>query len=301
MLDRVGWQPRPEPAASWRPWFRMPQLVRDLKGLPPVLARAGSLELRLATTKKDIRKAQRLRYRVFYHDGHAVSDLAKASIQRDKCPFDRACDHLLVIDTAALGRRGRPKAKVVGTYRLLRDDMAADHFGYYSESEFELAPLLHRHRGTRFLELGRSCVHPEFRSKRVIDLLWQGIVIYAAHHGLEVLFGCSSLRGTDARSLAEPLSYAYHHAAAPSAWQVAAVPSRAVRMDWLAPDAFDARRALFTLPAVMKAYVRAGGTFASEAAVDHAFGTLDLFTLLPLAAATPRYLAQFSNARRREA
>ncbi len=273
---------------------KLPRLVRDLGGLPPVLARTGSLELHLATTRAEIRRVQRLRYDVFYTHGDAVPDAYKAALGRDKCPFDRACDHLFVIDRAAAGATGKPR--VVGTTRLLRGDVAASGDGFYSETEFVLDPLFARHPGTRFLELGRSCVDPAYRGRRIIDLRWQGVGLYAAHHGSDVLIGCSSLTGTRADLLAVPLSFAFHHARSPATWQVTPVPSRGARMDWLDPDSFDPRTALGTLPPLMKAYVRAGGTFSPEASVDYAFGTVDLFTLLPLASANPRYLAQFGAA-----
>ena len=282
------------------PFFRTalvsaPKIIRDLRGLPAVLARSGPLELRLATTKKEIRKAQRLRYRVFYREGGAPADPKSVFLQRDRCPFDRVCDHLLVIDTAFSDRAGRIKNKVVGTYRLMRSDMAATA-GFYSETEFAIQPLLSRHADKRFLELGRSCVHGDYRSKRAIDLLWHGVGIYAAHHGIDVLIGCSSLAGTSADSLSAPLSYAFHYAAADPLWQVEALPGRGMAMDRLAKEAIDPRQAMARLPPLMKAYVRAGGRFASEAVVDRSFGTTDLFTVLPLAEANARYMAHFGRA-----
>lgn len=274
-------------------WFRPAAVVRDLRGLPPVLARVGSFELRLATVKTEVRRIQRLRYAVFYEEGDAIPDLAMTTSRRDRCPFDRGCDHLYVVDTAYRTASGRTKAKVVGTTRLLRSDVAATHHGFYSETEFVLAPLLDRHPDARLLELGRSCVHPDYRARRVIDLLWQGIGHYAAHHGTTALIGCSSLPGTHAQALALPLGFAFYHAPAPADWQVRAVPGRATRMDWLAQDAVEIRAALSALPPLVRAYVRVGGRFASDAVVDHQFGTMDLFTVLPFALASPRYLAQF--------
>ncbi len=285
-------EPTAAPFGLSRPWPSMSPKIRDLKGLSAVLARAGSLEARLATTRQEIRHAQRLRYEIFYEQGDAVPDRFAVWLRRDKCPFDRVCDHLLVVDTAQEGLRGA-ESGVVGTYRLLRGDRAAQRTGFYSATAFEIAPLLRRHRDKRFLELGRSCVHPAYRSRRVIDLLWQGIGIYAVHHGTDVLIGCSSLPGTAVERLALPLSFAFHHAAAADAWQVEPVAHRRVRMDWVERTDGDPKQGLAMLPPLMKAYVRAGGTFASQAALDAQFGTTDLFTILPLAAANPRYVAHF--------
>ena len=78
----------------------------DLAGLGPVLARAGALEARLATTKKDVRRAQKLRYRVFFEEGGAAPDPTARIIRRDVCPFDSVSDHLIVVDkTVRLPRR----------------------------------------------------------------------------------------------------------------------------------------------------------------------------------------------------
>lgn len=260
------------------------------EALPSVLARLGPLELRMARTSDEVRRLQRLRFDVFYGEGGAVADPFKAAAERDTCPFDGCCDHVYVTDHSGLEER------IVGTYRLLRGEVAAVQDGFYSETEFQLAPLLERHRGKRFLELGRSCVHPAFRARRVIDLLWHGVSRYAGHHGSDVMIGCASLAGTRAAQLATPLGFARHHAGAPEEWQVRAHPDRAARTDWLTRDDIDPRVAFQALPPLMKAYVRAGATFAAEAAVDHEFGTTDLFTVLPLNDAAPRYAARFGLA-----
>ncbi|MDO9058909.1 MAG: GNAT family N-acyltransferase, partial [Bradyrhizobium sp.] len=140
----------------------------------PTLGRLGPLEVRLAQEKRDVRRAQKLRYRVFYRDGSAIADAATLLARRDKDAFDRICDHLMVIDHAARpSMRGRQP--VVGTYRLLRQDVAERSGGFYTANEFDISGLIDRHAGLRFLELGRSCVLPRYRTKRTVELLWHGI------------------------------------------------------------------------------------------------------------------------------
>jgi putative hemolysin len=124
------------PAGISFPPFPNPRTVRDTGGLPESLGRMGALEVRLATRKKDIRKAQRLRFKVFYMDGGAKADPRSALTRRDICPFDRVCDHLMVIDHAALNRFGRGKPKVVGVYRLLRQNLLRADGGFYTAGEF---------------------------------------------------------------------------------------------------------------------------------------------------------------------
>ena len=110
------------------------------KPLPVTLGRLGPLEVRLAQEKRDVKRAQKLRYRVFYQDGTAIADAATLLARRDKDAFDRICDHLMVIDHAAKpSMRGRQP--VVGTYRLLRQDVAESNAGFYTENEFDIAAV----------------------------------------------------------------------------------------------------------------------------------------------------------------
>ncbi|MGB8279113.1 MAG: GNAT family N-acyltransferase [Methylovirgula sp.] len=270
-------------------------LGHDLAGLPRVLGRSGSLEIRLATTKKDVRRAQRLRFKVFYEEGGAVAQGGAALVRRDICRFDKYCDHLLVFDMAARNSFGRVKPKLVGTYRLLRRAVAERHGGFYSQSEFDIAPLLARHGSKNFLELGRSCVHPKYRSKRVIELLWRGLWIYAKHHRVDVLIGCASLPGTNPLALALPLSFLHHQASADEEWQVSPHQDRVVPMGILEAGGVDARKGVAALPPLLKAYLRVGAKFGNGAVIDKQFGTIDVFTIMPLAEIEDRYIAYFGS------
>ena len=117
--------------------------VRDHGTLDPVLGRLGSLEVRLATTTKDIRRAQRLRFKVFYEEMSAVPNGAALLSRRDIDDFDAFCDHLLVLDHDVKPKPFRtPKPKVVGTYRLLRQDVADRNWGFYTAGEYDIAPLI---------------------------------------------------------------------------------------------------------------------------------------------------------------
>ncbi len=271
------------------------RIIRDLQGLPAILGAFGPFEIRLATTKKEIRKAQRLRYEVFFEEGDAVANQTAALVRRDICPFDAVCDHLLVVDKDAVNRFGRPKPRIVGAYRLLRREVAERSGGFYSGREFDIAPLLARHPNARFLELGRSCVHPQYRSKRAIELLWRGLWRYATHHRIDALIGCASLPGTDPQAVAAPLSFLHHEACAPAQWSVRPLAGRAVRMDILDKGAIDARRAVAALPPLIKAYLRVGAKFGDGAVIDPQFGTIDVFTIMPLADIEERYVSYYGG------
>jgi putative hemolysin len=282
----------------WRPRGRFRLAVisrpRHLGGLSACLGRVGSLEVRLATTKKEIRKAQRLRYQVFFEEGGASADRTMALMRRDICAFDRVCDHLLVVDHAAPTKRlGIAEPKVVGTYRLLRQTVAQRHFGFYTAREFDIDPLLQRHRDKQFLELGRSCVRKEYRTKRTLELLWHGIWVYVLHHNIDVMIGCASFEGTDPQALALPLSFLHHHARADAAYCARARSDRYVDMHLLAQKAIDGRKALQALPPLLKGYLRVGASIGEGAVIDHQFGTTDVLVIMPVASIEARYIAHF--------
>ena len=260
-----------------------------------VFERAGPFAIRLASGAKDLRDAQRLRYSVFYEEGGAVANAAAARVRRDLCPFDAICDHLIVIDMEAQTASGQRKPKLVGTYRLLRRDVAERHNGFYSQGEFDLEPLLARHPHMRFLELGRSCVHANYRSKRVIELLWRGLWLYAQHHRVDALIGCASLPGIDIEALRPQLGFLLQHAQANEAFQVVAWPHCEADLSGLADGDMDARRGLMALPPLIKAYLRTGARFSRSAVLDRQFGTTDVFTVMPMADIEERYLAHYGE------
>jgi L-ornithine Nalpha-acyltransferase len=269
--------------------------VRDLRGLPASLGRIGSLEVRLATTRKEIRRAQRLRYKVFYEEMGAIPDAVAMLSRRDKDDFDRICDHLIVVDHAAPSKvpGAPPKPRTVGAYRLLRQDIADRNFGFYSESEFDIGAAVRADHGARLLELGRSCVHKDYRNKRTVELLWHGVWSYVLHHRIDRLFGCASFEGTDPRSLALPLSFLRRHAPAEGAWDIRARPGRGSSMDILQADDIDPRAALSAMPPLIKGYLRLGATFGREAVIDRQFGATDVFVLLDVAKIERRYIEHF--------
>ncbi|TCT06867.1 GNAT family N-acetyltransferase [Aquabacter spiritensis] len=271
-------------------------------GEPTLLGRLGPLEVRLAQTARDVRRAQRLRFNVFYEEMSAIPEGPARLARRDVDAFDTICDHLLVLDHDAgkmvLGRR---KPKVVGTYRLLRQDVAQRHGGFYTQSEFDIAPIIAAHPDLRFLELGRSCVLKPYRNKRTVELLWHGIWTYILRNRIDAMFGCASLEGTDPAALDLPLSFLHHHARAPEEWRARALPKRYVPMDRMPADKINVKAAMHALPPLIKGYLRLGGYVGDGAVVDHQFGTTDVMIILPRAAISPRYVEHFGPSANRHA
>jgi putative hemolysin len=265
--------------------------LREATHSSACMGRLGTLEVRLARSAAEVRRAQRLRYRVFYGEMSANAAATTKIAQRDIDTFDAYCDHLLVLDHATLGRTGKPA--IVGTYRLLRQSVAERHGGFYTANEFDIGGLMARHHGVRFLELGRSCVLAPYRNKRTVELLWHGIWTYVLQHNLGAMIGCASLEGTDPDKLALQLSFLHHHARAPEEWRARALPHRYVEMNRLRRSAVDPKAALRLLPPLMKGYMRIGATFGEGAVIDRQFGTTDVMVILPVETISSRYVAHF--------
>jgi L-ornithine Nalpha-acyltransferase len=258
--------------------------------------RIGNLEVRLAATKGDIRRAQRLRYQVFYEEMSARASLRAQMDRRDRDPYDGVCDHLLVVDHEMKGSQtwqGRHRPKVVGTYRVLGQEAAQRRRGFYTQGEYDIAPLLTAHADARFLELGRSCVLKPYRSKRTVELLWHGLWTYVREHGYSVMIGCASFPGTDPEAHAMALSYLHHHRLAPPEWRGRAHDHLYVPMNRVGRDRLDAKAALRAMPPLIKAYLRVGAFIGDGAVVDHQFGTTDVLVILPVVRIDPRYFEHF--------
>lgn len=255
-----------------------------------LLGEIGPLQARLITDSAELDAAQRLRYRVFGAEMGASFSQDCATADRDEDRFDAVCDHLIVLDTTLPGDM---PDKIVGTYRLLRDDVAVRTGGFYSAGEYEIDKLVTRHGDKRFLELGRSCVMPDYRSKRTIGLLWQGIWAYCLLHEIDVMTGCASFSGAIAQQHALPLSFLFQHARADGEWAVAAATSDSASMDMMPAEAIDMKTALCAMPPLIKGYLRLGAKFADTAVIDRAFRTTDVMVILPVSTISDRYVRYY--------
>ena len=252
-----------------------------------VLGRIGPLETRLARTNAEIDAAQSVRYRVFIEEMGAQIPPDAMRRRRDIDAWDIVCDHLLVLDTSI---EGDAEEQIVGTYRLLRQDVARNSGGFYSQSEFDLEPLLARQTGKRFMELGRSCVLPQHRTKRTMELLWQGAWAYALNHRIDAMFGCASFAGPVPEEHALALSFLHQNALAGDDWAVCAHADQYRTMDLMPSEAINARKALSAMPPLIKGYLRLGAMIGDGAVVDHAFRTTDVLIVLPIESISGRYL-----------
>ncbi len=247
-------------------------------------------ELRLAESPSDIRAAQRLRYEVFVRelgaDGAMVDHDAGLEIDR----FDPHFDHLMLLD-----HRRAAEDQVVGVYRLMQAEGAKAAGQFYSEDEYDLERL--KSSGRRLLELGRSCVHADYRGGTALMHLWNGLADYILSHEIEILFGVASLHGTDITQLAAPLSLLHHRHLAPSSLRPKARAAGYQDMALVAEDDLDRTAATRALPALIKAYLRLGGTVGEGAFVDHAFNCTDICLILDTAVMSEKYRALYARSR----
>jgi len=238
----------------------------------------NSLCVRLAQTDQEVRAAQALRYQVFVHelggDGESVDHARELEIDR----FDPFCDHLCLWDTAS--------QTLVGAYRVLTSVGAQKAGAFYSESEFDISGLLST--GRNVLELGRSCLHPDFRGGDAIFHLWAALSDYIKKNNIDLLFGVASFHGTDTAKLAHPLSFLHHKHLAPTAIRPVVREPSGLKMDVLDLSEIDRIAAVSQIPQLIKSYLRLGGVVGEGAFVDHAFNTTDVCLVLDVANLTEK-------------
>lgn len=250
---------------------------------------ADTIKVRLAETAAEIEAAQRLRYRVFYEEYAATPDAEMSRTQRDIDAFDAIADHLIVYDEAL----GKGSGNIVGTYRLLRQDIASRHGQFYTSDEYDIAPLTGS--GETLLELGRSCVLAEYRTRPVMQMMWEGITHYVLDHDIDLMFGCASLHGTDIATHAHALSYLYHYHLAPEPLRPRALGERHVEMNRSSRETVDAKVAFNDLPPLVKGYLRLGAGIGDGAVIDHQFNTTDVCIVLQTGLVTARYRKHYER------
>lgn len=246
--------------------------------LPPV-------SLRLARTAEDVAAAQALRHHVFVEElGARGGGMTTCGREADR--FDPHCEHLLLLD------RLRDDA-VIGTTRVMTEAGAAAAGRFASEDEFDLDSL--RASGRRLLEVGRTCLLPEYRGGTAMHRLWQGLAALVEERGIELLFGLASFPGTDPSAVAAPLAALRQDHLAPEGLRPAS--RRPVPVDPLPQGALDRRAAVLAMPALVKAYLRLGGRVGEGAFLDGDFSCIDVCMVLDTAALGARARAIYGAPR----
>ncbi len=231
------------------------------------------LAVALAHSPADIEDAQRLRYKVFAEEmGAKIGDPA-TGIDADE--FDPYCDHLIVRDLDSL--------RIVGTYRILAPHRARELGRLYSESEFDISRL--HHILPSMVEVGRSCVHWDYRSGSTILLLWAGMAHYMKAGGYSHLIGCASVPLNDGGQTAARVRLDVQSYLTDPEYRV--FPHHPFPFDRIQPAATR------EMPPLLKGYLRIGSRICGEPAWDPDFNSADFLVWLSLANLHPRYARHF--------
>ncbi|MFA6164658.1 MAG: GNAT family N-acetyltransferase [Methylobacter sp.] len=264
---------RTDAAIQFKPAKRLECFIIAMDG---VYAASQSGAGAAADSEALIKEAQALRFRVFAKEMGAKLKTESEGLDYDE--VDGYCDHLIVYDNV--------NNKIVGYTRLLNQDQAERLGRYYSQSEFNLDQVLTL--PGRFLEIGRTCIDPDYRGSAVLTTLWTALVQYALEGQFNYLLGCASItpgpsgfaidavyRNIDAKNIA------------PSSLQVK--PSIPV------PSELRCERDESGIPPLLKAYFRFGAMVCGEPCWDEDFNCMDLFVLLPLDQLQDRYSKHYTR------
>ena len=250
------------------------------------MKKVGDFEVKITRKKTDIEAAQKLRFEVFNLEMHKGLE---ASYERglDADPYDSACEHLIVRDFK--------QNRIVGTYRLLLGSRTNPRLGFYSEQEFDLRRI--KNLKGELLELGRSCVHREYRDRALIEVMWQTIAEYIRRHNVRYLFGCASLPTTDPRDVSGAFALFKDQYYAAEKCRVYPLPEKSFGA--LQPNATvrNPRGVLLRLPSLIKGYLRLGAKVCGPPALDTEFGTTDFFLLMDVKRLSPEHRHRFGFAR----
>lgn len=228
---------------------------------------------RLAAAGADLEAAQRLRYRAFIAGTGAVP----RPDGRDADAFDALCRHVLVEERAT--------GRLVATFRLMPLGSGAEIGRSYSAQYYELGALAD-FRGP-MVEMGRFCVEPGFFDPDILRAAWGAMAAIVDREGIELLFGCSSFHGTDARAYEDAFAMLRERHIAPRRWLPRIKAPNVFRFAALLRRAPDRVRALKTMPPLLRSYLTMGGWVSDHAVVDRDLNTLHVFTGLEIGRIPP--------------
>ncbi|NIP38645.1 MAG: GNAT family N-acetyltransferase [Candidatus Dadabacteria bacterium] len=216
----------------------------------------------------ELEKALSLRYEVFYKE--LIKKRSIVTIDFDR--FDLISDHIVIIDKA--------DDQIIGTYRVICSNFSNT---FYSETEFDIENL--KKSPFNKMELGRACVHKDYRNGMTLALLWKGISMYMESNNIKYLFGCSSVNTTNILEIS--LIYKYIKDLHLSGHELRVYPKNKFKPESLNTyiDVFEkfntkADAIEDFIPPLLKTYLKAGSKICGEPALDRKFKCVDFFTVL---------------------
>jgi len=227
----------------------------------------GKYSVRLAKDRAEIESALRLRYNVFNVElEEGLEDSHKNKLDEDE--YDQHCDHLIVIENS--------KSKVIGTYRLQDIETATDGIGFYTSAEFNISEFP-KSILNNAVELGRACIHREYRNGRVLFLLWRGLAKFMMLTNKRYLFGCCSVTSQDPAVGFNYYNYLKEQKYMHPEYLITVNSEYSCKPDTVVKDIDKIK-----LPQLFQLYIDVGCKVCSPPALDRQFKTIDFLILLDL-------------------
>ena len=265
--------------------IRKKRIIKKIKSeFEPIIFK--NFTIKIAESNFEIKKAQSLRYKIFFKEKKIKKKSFKFLLQRDYDFYDKISDHLIIIDN-----NQEIRDNVIGTYRLLRGNCAKLYRGFYTEQEFDISNLKKNFSSKDILELGRSCVHPQYRSGIILKLLWQGISNYIKMYKIKILMGCASFHGTNPSKFKDEFSLLYESYRLPEDYDVKSLQSNEISFN----KNINHSTTLNKLPPLIKGYLRAGGMVSENFYIDREFETIDYCVIMLTEKIVSRYQNKFLN------
>ena len=265
--------------------IRKKRIIKKIKSeFEPIIFK--NFTIKIAESNFEIKKAQSLRYKIFFKEKKIKKKSFKLLLQRDYDFYDKISDHLIIIDN-----NREIRDNVIGTYRLLRGNCAKLYRGFYTEQEFDTSNLKKNFSSKDILELGRSCVHPQYRSGIILKLLWQGISNYIKMYKIKILMGCASFHGTNPSKFKDEFSLLYESYRLPEDYDVKSLQSNEISFN----KNINHLTTFNKLPPLIKGYLRAGGMVSENFYIDTEFETIDYCVIMLTEKIVSRYQNKFLN------
>jgi len=256
------------------------------------------LSARIAKTPAEILAAQKLRHKVFFEEegvkdisrGGTTVSLAENGLDRDE--FDQFCEHLIVIDKVKELAKAPPEEYVIGTYRLMRKDGSKRAGKWYSETEFDVEKFMNF--PGEVLELGRSCVAAEYRTKMTLAIMWNALAAYMFDNNIALMFGCGTFLGTDLNEHKEALALLAKNYVAEGKWACRPKGENARDFPPIPAD-LDEAAALLKMPTMVKGYLRAGCKVGNGVFIDWGWGGFDVLIIFEMKDLKDKYLDHYER------
>jgi len=244
--------------------------MKNFRAHIPLLIEKKNFTIKTADTREELLSALQLRHEIFIEE--LLHKKKKSGLDVDK--FDGRCDHLMIIDNR--------NNKLIGTYRL---QSSLHTRKWYTATEFHMK-YIKKLPGNK-LELGRACVHPDYRNGVTITLLWEGIHAYMHASQTQYLFGCSSIKTMDKEEIKSIYNYlkfnghvSDEHKVRPKGKFKVPGFKRNIRHGVLHNLDSDLSEYKDRIPSLLHSYLRAGAKVCGSPALDRSFKCIDFLTLL---------------------